>query len=85
MSDSFENEELKCFQELVKKGYISSRFKPVHWCWNCETSLAESELEYKDIRIFQKILCMYVLFPTNDNLFLLVWTTIPWTLSDCFQ
>lgn len=81
MSSSFEDEELKCFQELVRKNYVVTRNMPVHWCWSCETCLAESEIEYKDVTDNS----VYVLLPCASarfkNLFLLVWTTTPWTLK----
>lgn len=79
MSESFENDELKCFQDLVKKGFVKTGNKPVHWCWSCETSLAEAELEYKNISDNS----VYVLFPSvqEPKLSFLVWTTTPWTLK----
>ncbi|MBI3317015.1 MAG: isoleucine--tRNA ligase [Candidatus Omnitrophica bacterium] len=36
------------FLKLFKKGYIEQRLKPVPWCWDCETALADAELEYED-------------------------------------
>lgn len=80
MSSSFEDEELRCFQELVKKNYVVTRNMPVHWCWSCETCLAESEIEYKDVTDNS----VYVLLPcvsATQKLFLVVWTTTPWTLK----
>lgn len=80
MSSSFEDEELRCFQELVRKNYVVTRNMPVHWCWSCETCLAESEIEYKDVTDNS----VYVLLPcvsATQKLFLMVWTTTPWTLK----
>lgn len=80
MSSSFENDELTCFQQLVKKGFVITGNKPVHWCWSCETSLAESELEYANVSDNS----VYVLFPFDEfakGMHLLVWTTTPWTLK----
>lgn len=76
MSSSFENEELKAFQTLVKKGLIKKGHKPVQWCWSCETSLAESELEYESVTDTSA----YVLYPCEEN-YIMVWTTTPWTLK----
>lgn len=79
MDSSFEDIELSAFQDLVKKGFIKTAFKPVHWCWSCKTSLAESELEYKKITDNS----VYVLFPSVEepNLSFMTWTTTPWTLK----
>jgi isoleucyl-tRNA synthetase len=40
---------LEVFAELVDKGLLSKQLKPIHWSIECETALAEAELEYKDI------------------------------------
>ena len=36
------------FGELAKQGYIYRGLKPIHWCINDETALAEAEIEYAD-------------------------------------
>lgn len=36
------------FLRIEKEGYIEQRLKPVPWCWDCETALADAELEYAD-------------------------------------
>ena len=36
------------FLRIYEKGYIEQRLKPVPWCWDCETALADAELEYED-------------------------------------
>lgn len=78
-SSEFENIELESFRELYKKGLIKTGFKPVHWCWSCQTSLAEHELEYKTVSDNS----VYVLFPSEKepSLSFLIWTTTPWTLK----
>ncbi|MDQ1270271.1 MAG: isoleucyl-tRNA synthetase [Thermodesulfobacteriota bacterium] len=61
--------------------------KPIYWCCNCETALAEAEIEYHD----HTSPSIYVKFPVEDNakdLFdaggetvsVVIWTTTPWTL-----
>jgi len=40
---------LEVFAELVDKGLVYKQLKPIHWSIECETALAEAELEYKDI------------------------------------
>ncbi len=37
------------FGRNVQKGYIEKGLKPVYWCADCETALAEAEVEYADI------------------------------------
>jgi isoleucyl-tRNA synthetase len=79
MDSSFEDEELKCFQQLVKSGFIETGVKPVNWCWSCQTSLAETELNSNS----KKDTSIYVLFPSvkEKQLSFLAWTTTPWTLK----
>jgi len=77
---------LKSLAELNKKGYVYRRLKPVNWCFNCETALAEAEVEYEN----HSSPTVYVKFPVNNpevlglskgkKVSLLVWTTTPWTL-----
>ncbi len=78
---------LKSFATLRQKGYIYHGLKPVNWCYTCETALAEAEVEYED----HTSPSVYVKFKVNNsqgfhssmegkNVFLLVWTTTPWTL-----
>jgi isoleucyl-tRNA synthetase len=75
------------FLKLYEDGFIEQRLKPVPWCYDCDTALAEAELEYED-KISKSV---YVKFPVEDpgnilglppgvKTFLLVWTTTPWTL-----
>ena len=41
--------QLRVFSEMYLKGYIYRGLKPVYWCTDCETALAEAEIEYKDV------------------------------------
>ncbi len=61
--------------------------KPIYWCCNCQTALAEAEIEYHD----HTSPSIYVKFPVKDNLsdvigevdddiFVVIWTTTPWTI-----
>ena len=89
MSYSYESSILKAFAQFVQEGYIERKNKTVPWCAECQTVLAQAEIEYQE----QKDPSVYVLFPLEENaikeLFpsitsskvsLLVWTTTPWTL-----
>ncbi|CAB4373580.1 unnamed protein product [Rhizophagus irregularis] len=73
---------------MMKKGYIYRQDKPVHWSSSSRTALAEAELEYRDDHQSKSV---YVKLPVinstlnsqeglKDNLYILIWTTTPWTL-----
>ena len=78
---------LMTFARLVAQGYVYRGLKPVNWCANCETALAEAEVEYED----HTSPSVYVKFrvqnpqarpglPAGKPVSLVVWTTTPWTL-----
>ena len=79
-----EAKQVGVFADMYKKGYIYKGLKPVYWCTDCETALAEAEIEYKDV----KNTSAYVKFPVEDskglfdkeNTYVVIWTTTPWTL-----
>ena len=89
---SFEATQVRVFGEMYKKDYVYKGLKPVYWCADCETALAEAEVEYADHTSHS----VYVKFPFEageakkayqtaqlniDNpLFVVIWTTTPWTL-----
>ncbi len=87
MNPSFEAEEVKVFGAMYQKGYIYKGLKPVYWCPNDETALAEAEIEYQD----DPVTTVYVKFPMADDLgklphidhsklSFMIWTTTIWTL-----
>ena len=77
---------LNSLSELTKKGYVYQGSKPVNWCFDCETALAEAEVEYED-HVSKSV---YVKFEVTNRdqlselpdkkTSLLIWTTTPWTL-----
>ena len=79
-----EAKQVGVFAGMYKKGYIYKGLKPVYWCTDCETALAEAEIEYKDVNS----LTAYVKFPVKnskglfdvENTYVVIWTTTPWTL-----
>ncbi|MBP3597100.1 MAG: isoleucine--tRNA ligase [Clostridia bacterium] len=79
-----EAKQIGVFGDMYKKGYIYKGLKPVYWCTDCETALAEAEIEYKDV----DSTTAYVKFPVKDakglfaedNTYFVIWTTTPWTL-----
>ena len=76
--------QIGVFGDMYKKGYIYKGLKPVYWCTDCETALAEAEIEYKDVTGES----IYVKFPVEDSkglfdkkdTYMVIWTTTPWTL-----
>ena len=78
LNKEYEADELRLFADIVEKGFVYRGKKPVYWSIPCHTALAEAEVEYKD----HTSRSVYVKFPVVDepNMFVLIWTTTPWTL-----
>ncbi len=88
MDPKFEAEEVKVFGRMYEKGYMYRGKKPVHWCPNDETALAEAEIEYSD----DPVTTIYVKFRVADdlgklskyapidNIYFVIWTTTTWTI-----
>ena len=88
LDPDFEVEQIKVFADMYKKGYIYRDLKPVYWCEDCRTALAEAEIEYEDdtaTSIFVKfsIIDDKGLFDSvvdTSKLYFVIWTTTPWTM-----
>jgi isoleucyl-tRNA synthetase len=77
----------ECMKFGLSGALIRSK-KPIHWCFTCQTALAEAEIEYQD----ESTASVYVKFPLKDDLSadtpvlagrsvsIIIWTTTPWTL-----
>lgn len=86
MKTQYEATIVKIFGELVEKGYIYRGLKPIHWCINDATALAEAEIEYADVTSTS----IYVRFPllkdeknilsADKPVYTIIWTTTPWTI-----
>lgn len=86
LTPSYEATNIEVFEKLYRKGLVYRGRKPIHWCTNCVTALAEAELDYED----KESHSIYVKFPlegefppltqTGKPVSLLIWTTTPWTL-----
>src|SRR3546814_7233894 len=48
MRPAYEAEQLRVLAQIVDNGHVVRGFKPVHWCLDCGSSLAEAEVEYQD-------------------------------------
>lgn len=82
MDKEYEADLVRIFGELYFKGYIYRTLKPILWCPNCRTALAEAEIEYH-----QKVSpSIWVEFPLKDgkgkleDASAIIWTTTPWTI-----
>ena len=62
MMPRFEAEQLRAFALIIKNGHVYKGYKPVHWCLNCRSALAEAEVEYED----KTSPSIYVRFPVVD-------------------
>lgn len=83
LKPEYEAVQIGIFGDMAQKGYIYKGLKPVYWCPECETALAEAEVEYAD----HKSPSIYVKFPIKDGLgkvpqdaYFVIWTTTPWTI-----
>ena len=87
-----EADELRALGKLLDKGYVYRGLKPVNWCFDCGSALAEAEVEYQDKRDpaidvgfpfaeGDKLAAAFGLpqLPTNNG-FIVIWTTTPWTI-----
>jgi isoleucyl-tRNA synthetase len=88
---------LEIFAELVGKGLVRKQLKPIHWCVDCGTALAEAELEYQDIdspsiyvnfsatkESVNKLIELGLVKAddaTKSQVCFMIWTTTPWTLA----
>jgi isoleucyl-tRNA synthetase len=92
----FANEanEIRAFKRVMERGFVYRGLKPVHWCFDCASSLAEFEIEYAD----KKSQTLDVAFECADNAklsaafglaalpkaalksFAVIWTTTAWTI-----
>ncbi|MGI6036023.1 MAG: isoleucine--tRNA ligase [Limnochordia bacterium] len=83
LTPAYEAKQIEVFGQMAAKGYMYKGLKPVYWCADCETALAEAEIEYRD----KDSSSIYVAFPVKDDQGLglaghqvLIWTTTPWTI-----
>ena len=88
LNKEYEADELRLFADIVEKGFVYRGKKPVYWCIPCRTALAEAEVEYRRPRQPERV-CEIQSFSADFqvgiiensvNVFVLIWTTTPWTL-----
>ena len=89
-----EADSVRALAKIIDKGHLHQGFKPVHWCTDCGSALAEAEVEYKD----KESPAIDVRMPLTDSdkalaafttpeghqgqgkLSMVIWTTTPWTM-----
>src|SRR5450830_318576 len=81
---------MRALGEIYKNGYLYQGSKPVHWCVDCGSALAEAEVEYEDVNspaidvgftVADKAALSKVFgVPVSSNVYAVIWTTTPWTL-----
>ena len=48
MDPRFEAQQIRALGQIIRNGHLYKGAKPVHWCLDCRSSLAEAEVEYED-------------------------------------
>ncbi len=92
----FANEagEIRAFKRVIERGFVYRGLKPVYWCFDCGSSLAEFEIEYADKKsdtldvafeaadnaALAKAFGLSALPDTSKSVFAVIWTTTAWTL-----
>ncbi|MGV8933296.1 MAG: isoleucine--tRNA ligase [Gallionellaceae bacterium] len=92
MDFNTEAEIIRALGKINDRGYLYQGKKPVNWCLDCQSALAEAEVEYedkvspaidvgfevKDITALNKI--FHTRLPADATVYAVIWTTTPWTL-----
>jgi len=93
MAPRYEAQQLRAFGRIIRNGHLYKGVKPVHWCIDCRSALAEAEVEYEE----KTSPAIDVAFRVTDRADLaarigltaaqldtapavVIWTTTPWTL-----
>jgi isoleucyl-tRNA synthetase len=83
----------RAWRRIVARGHVVRGFKPVHWCFDCRSALAEAEIEYANKQSIRRSTSMLAVaidgarrwraFRPGEAVtdgFAVIWTTTPWTL-----
>jgi isoleucyl-tRNA synthetase len=88
----YEADEIRAFSRIVANGHLQRGVKPVYWCFDCGSALAEAEIEYQDkvspavdvaypARDPQALAGVFgAVVPDGVEIAVPIWTTTPWTL-----
>ncbi|HTM64534.1 MAG TPA: isoleucine--tRNA ligase, partial [Gammaproteobacteria bacterium] len=92
MDFKYEANIIRALAKILANGHMQKGYKPVHWCLDCASALAEAEVEYKDKTSPSIDVRFYVADETEflkrfgdiikgiGNISIPIWTTTPWTL-----
>jgi hypothetical protein len=91
MDFAFEAEQLRVLGQIQQAGYLYQGAKPVHWCVDCGSALAEAEVEYEDktspaidvgfaVADHADLAKRFDIAAIDETIQIVIWTTTPWTL-----
>ncbi|HSV53352.1 MAG TPA: class I tRNA ligase family protein, partial [Burkholderiaceae bacterium] len=91
MDFSNEADEIRAFKRVMERGFVYRGLKPVYWCFDCGSSLAEFEIEYADKKSqtldvgFKadaptKLAAAFGLPGLTKDAYIVIWTTTAWTI-----
>jgi isoleucyl-tRNA synthetase len=91
MDFAFEADMLRSLAKIIERGHLARGVKPVHWCFDCGSALAEAEIEYADktspaidvayeVRDPHKFALKFGVDSGDALVAVPIWTTTPWTL-----
>ncbi|NBW67532.1 MAG: isoleucine--tRNA ligase, partial [Betaproteobacteria bacterium] len=83
--------EIRAFKRVIERGFVYRGLKPVYWCFDCGSSLAEFEIEYADKKSDtldvaflcaqpEKLAAAFGLPKLSKEAFAVIWTTTAWTI-----
>jgi isoleucyl-tRNA synthetase len=86
-----EANEIRALKRIIERGFVYRGLKPVYWCFDCGSSLAEFEIEYADKKSQtldvgfksaepDKLAAAFGLKSLNQDAFAVIWTTTAWTI-----
>ncbi len=88
----FEAEQVRALARIIANGHLQRGAKPVHWCLDCRSALAEAEVEYLDktsialdarfavVEPAELAARLRIALPAGQPVSIPIWTTTPWTL-----
>ncbi len=91
MDFSNEADEIRAFKRVMERGFVYRGLKPVYWCFDCGSSLAEFEIEYADKKSTTldvgfkcaepaKLAAAFGVDALAKDAFAVIWTTTAWTI-----
>ncbi len=86
-----EANEIRALKRIMERGFVYRGLKPVYWCFDCGSSLAEFEIEYADKKSQtldvafesaepEKLAAAFGVAPLTKPAYAVIWTTTAWTI-----